>query len=102
MSNLTLCGADFVYEEVAKRIPSDYLRLHRKKVIAEKRGGLIEYDKRNGICKMYGGIEKDYPYGGDYRKRIYGSQKQTDGQVSCDKGSEHSSGVGCYDLNKVI
>ena len=37
MRNLTICGADFVYEEVAKRIPSDHLRVHGKKVIAEKK-----------------------------------------------------------------
>lgn len=48
---------------------------HRKKVIAEERGGLIEYDKRNGICKMHGGIKKDCPYGDDHRERIYCSQK---------------------------
>ena len=24
---------------------------------SRKRGGLIEYDKRNGICKMYGSIK---------------------------------------------
>lgn len=34
------------------------------------RGELMEYDKRNGICKMYGGMEKDHVYGADYRKRI--------------------------------
>ena len=41
----------------------------------QKKGGLIEYDKRNEICKMYVSIKKDYPYGNDHRKRVCCSPK---------------------------